>query len=509
MTSVRKSLAVSFISQYIEIGFQLATFFVLARLLTPNDIGLFSVASAAIGIAHIFREFGVGSYLIQEKELNEDKIATVFTIALISGALFFLLLFFLAPLVADFYKDQRLIDVFRLLAFNFLIIPLNITSLTLLRREMRFNALFWLQVIGSVINFLVPVILSSNGVGYFSLVWASIANNLATSLIVSFFRRGGMFHRLTLCEWKTVLSFGAQITFTSFTSYISANANDLILAKFLGFTTTGIISRAQGVMYLFHRDITATIRNVAFPAFAIAARESRDLEFDYIKAVTVLTVFAWPFYGFFSLFSVESLRLLFGPQWDAAGPLVPWFCAGGAFSATCSLIPTLLPAIGGMRFLLRMHLLMDPLRIITFAITVYIYEDATVFAITFFIFFTFSVPVLYFFKNKLQPTQYKALFVGLVKSVLASLCALSVPIIIASWAHNTSEMLVHDEILESLTWIYKTQDDIYLKEWTLIPIGLLMIPFWLSGLIFFRHPLADERAFKKYIYYRIGGGHAK
>jgi len=417
----------------------------------------------------------------------------------------FLSLYFLAPIIAGFYKDERLIDVFRLLAFNFLIIPLNSTSLSLLRRDMKFTAIFWINTFAALVGVTVAISLSYYGYGYYSLVWSSLGNTLATGIAVSFFRQGGMFHRITLCEWKAISAFGSQMTVTSITSEISSNANDLILGRILGFAQTGIVSRAQGIMYLFHRDITAAIRGVAFPAFATAHRENRNLEADFIKSVTILTVFAWPFYGFFSLYPIEALRLFFGPQWDEAGPLVPWFCAGGAVAATCSLIPTLLPALGGVKYLVRLHLLVDPLRIATFAAVLYVFRTTEAFAITFLVFFMLSTPLIFYFKNKVLPTRYKALIAGLFKSLLVSAFALAIPALLVGWIYAESIGFFQNVTHEHLTWLYKTPNTRYLKDWLLIPIGALMVPSWILGLIVTRHPLADEAAFKKIVFYRIGG----
>jgi len=506
--SVRKSLAISLVNKYIQIGLQLVSFFVLARLLTPNDIGLFAVASSAIGIAHVFREFGVGDYLIQEKKLTETKIATAFTITLLLGLTLFILLFLLAPRIADFYNDERLIDIFRLLSLNFLIIPLNSTSFALIRREMRFGAVFWVEILASITSVAVAIILSSLGYGYFSLVWSSLTNTLVSVLAVSFFMRGGLFHRITLCEWKTVLSFGSQLTLTNITGQISTNANDLITGKLLGFAETAIISRAQGIMYLFHRDITATLRGVAFPAFANGHREGRDIEQDYIKAVTNLTAFAWPFYGFFSLFPVEALRLLFGPQWDQAGSLVPWFCAGGASAATCSLIATLLPALGGIKYLVRLHFIVDPLRIITFIVVTYYFRTAEAFALVFLVFFTLPVPLLYYFKDQVLKTHYKQLIQGLLQSLVVSLFALAIPASIAVLHYYDIGEVITQPFID-LQWMYKTPEQPYFKEWLIIPIGLMMFPSWVLGLILVKHPLTKEILFKKIIYFKIGTLYAK
>jgi lipopolysaccharide exporter len=338
----------------------------------------------------------------------------------------------MAPLIAAFYKVDRLVGVFRLLSINFLIIPINSISFNLLHREMRFGALFKIGILSTITSFAISVGLASLGFGYISLVWSSLASTLVVSLTVSIFRRGEMFYRPTLIDWKKVLSFSSKITLTNFTSVISSNSNDLILGRILGFAQTGIVSRAQGIMYLFHRNITGAIRGVAFPAFSKAHRENRNLEEDFIKAVTVLTVFAWPFYGFFSLYPVEALRL-FGPQWDDAGPLVLWFCAGGAVMATCSLIPTILPALGGGRYLVRLHV--DPLRVLTFAIVIYIFRTSEAFAITFLVFCILSTPLVFYLKDKVLPTHYKALMAGLLKSLIASAFALVIPALLAGWIY--------------------------------------------------------------------------
>jgi O-antigen/teichoic acid export membrane protein len=67
MTSVRRALAISFIERYALIAISLASNILIARLLSPEEIGLYSVSLAVIGIAQVLRDFGVGGYLIQEK----------------------------------------------------------------------------------------------------------------------------------------------------------------------------------------------------------------------------------------------------------------------------------------------------------------------------------------------------------------------------------------------------------------------------------------------------------
>ena len=112
-----------------------------------------------------------------------------------------------------------------------------------------------------------------------------------------------------------------------------------------------------------------------------------------------------------------------------------------------------------------------------------------------------------YFKNKVVQTRYKHLALGLLKSLIASLCALTIPAtLLILPILNLSEVL--NTPLDFMDWLYKTPDKSYFKEWLLIPIGLLMLPCWIIGLILVRHPITEETLFKKVIYYKFGETHA-
>ena len=93
MTSVRRSLAITFIERHLLIALSLGSNILLARLLTPEEIGLYSVNLAFIGIAHMLRDFGISNYLVQARELRSTDVRTCFGISLLLGGALFLLLF--------------------------------------------------------------------------------------------------------------------------------------------------------------------------------------------------------------------------------------------------------------------------------------------------------------------------------------------------------------------------------------------------------------------------------
>ena len=77
---IRKSLFWSFLERYVGIALTFVSFPILARLLTPAEIGIYSVSVAFVTFAHVVRDFGVAHYIIQEKDLSTQRMRAMFGI---------------------------------------------------------------------------------------------------------------------------------------------------------------------------------------------------------------------------------------------------------------------------------------------------------------------------------------------------------------------------------------------------------------------------------------------
>ncbi len=423
--SIGRSLSISITQRYVTIGLQLLSFLVIARILTPEEIGLYSVAIAIIGIAHMLRDFGIGSYLIQERELTEVRIRTAFTVTLIVAFSLFLTVLAGARFAALFYEDERLSGILRLLSLNFLLIPFNSTTMSLLKRQMRFGTLAVFALLASVAGTASTIAFAIAGAGYNALVYGSLISTFTLVMTGAIYRGSEFVLRPTLSEWRRVTGFGSQVVLTNVLSLIGANMNDLAVGKALGFTAVGMLSRAQGVMNLFHRDIMQSIQSVAYPAFADASRRNADMEDIHRRSVIALTAIGWPFYGFFALYPLESLRFLFGPQWDEAAPLVPVFCAAGAVAVIWNLGPNLFIAMGRVKLATLAGLIIQPLRIIVLIFVAATFDEIMPFAIALLCIHCIQLLSIYAIKQQVCPTRWKKLANGLVKSAVLTALSLA------------------------------------------------------------------------------------
>ena len=94
----------SFLTNYLGIGVNFLSVVLLARMLTPSEIGTYAIAGAIFAIAQIFRDMGISGYLLREKELTPIKLSGAMTIVwLLCTSISLLLLLASIPLAA-FYS---------------------------------------------------------------------------------------------------------------------------------------------------------------------------------------------------------------------------------------------------------------------------------------------------------------------------------------------------------------------------------------------------------------------
>lgn len=475
MSSVRRALAFSFAERYLLLVIALGSNMAIARMLTPEAIGIFSVSLAVIGIAQVMRDFGVANYLIQERDLSDAHIRTAFGITLVLGGSAFVALFLAAPLISRFYAEPAMVATLRICALNFLALPSCTVSLALLRRELAFKRLAMINLLAAAIGAALSIGLAYLGLGVISLAIGSVAVNVTTGAGAWWVRRDRRLLLPSFSEWRRLLNFGAQSTVAGVVTTVSMDINDLAVGKIMGFEPVAILSRAQGLMNLFHRDLMSAIRNVSYPAFAQANRDRSELEPMYITSVAHVTALAWPFYGFASLYALEILRLLFGPQWDAAAPLVPVFCLAGALAATSSLIASIILAVGRVDLVTWVELVFQPFRAALIVIAALVFKSMMACAIALVLAFLIHLPLLYVVKGKCLPNDYRSLFRRLAASIAVALVALIIPATIAIDAGLQRSQAVAPVVflLAALSCAFS----------------------WALALILLRHPLAMDPAF--------------
>lgn len=466
--SVRKSLVISFAEKYAVLIVSIASTMVLARLLTPEEIGIFSVSVAVVGIVHMIRDFGVTQYLVVEEELTKDRIRAAFGITIVISWSIGAALFLAAGSIADFYNEPGLVTTLSILSINFLLIPFGNPVLSLLRRDMAFGTLFWINTATSVVRETTAVTLAFLDFGFMSLVWGSLASVATTAVLATFCRPSQALVWPGFKEWRRVFAFGAPASATAIVSELGVSTGDLVIGKALGFAEVGLYSRALGLINLFQQNVMSAVRWVALPAFAASKREGRSVVDDYLKSVSYLTVIAWPFYGMLFFMAGPIVRILFGDQWDMSIPLVRYLAVAAAIGAFWSLASQAMMAGGLVQKVFVAETVIQFTRI--GLVLVAVFHGLEMVAASQIAVYAVGFLIYQWFLNRHLDIAFAGVLRASFKSFLVATLSLIGPsIVVLSWGLRPSNIVLSLAVAS-------------------VACGV----GWLIGIVIFRHPIKDE-----------------
>ena len=296
---------------------------ILARLLAPREFGLLAFALVYITYAETIGDLGTAVALIYWKERREEAAQATFIINAAMGVGWCLLTLLLAPLIAEFFHNPNAAAIVRVLSIGFLIKFLGNTHDALAQKDLRFRARAIPEVGLAATKAALSISLAAAGFGAWSLVWGHLAGltvwTIGAWLIVDW-RPNLTFPRDLFAP---MLRYGRGIVGVNVVAAMVHSADLAIVGRMLGSTALGLYQIADKIP-----DATITIiiwvgSKVLFPAFA-RLTDPRELRRGYLQALTYVSLVTVPVAGGLAVAATPVVRVLFGPKWMAAAPLLQW-----------------------------------------------------------------------------------------------------------------------------------------------------------------------------------------
>lgn len=344
--SIRRALSITVGTRYLELLLALVSSIVLARLLTPEDFGIFSIAASVAGIGYLLRNFGVGQYLVQAETLEQDQVRAAFSLTLGASWLIALLLLISAPWLAGYYGEPGISTVLLFLSLNFMLLPFGAITDAVLHRNMQFGKLGSIRLVTGVVSLLVGVGAAMAGAGYLAIAWSTNAATLATILMTLVYRPAGLPWLPGIRGIRRIFAFGIKVGTLNMVNKGSDAATELLIGKAHGLHDLGIYSRAFGAFMLFENAIIEGVRPVILPMLSENKRRNAALGPVYLKIISLVSGCMVPFFTFLYLSAADLIQVLYGDQWGDAVPVLHVLCLAGLFIAPTSFFEQLLIAHG-------------------------------------------------------------------------------------------------------------------------------------------------------------------
>jgi len=359
MRRIKRAVLIASAERYVVIALNFLVLAVIARLLTPEEVGLSIVGLTALAVIDPLRDWAT-AYLVRQKEVTRADSRAVFTIMLLVSAVCAAGLVALAGPFAAFYGQTELASFWYVLAVALLAGPFERPIMALLQREMAFSKIAAVRIAAALINACAVIVLAALGFGFMSFAWAFlIAAVLGVALVVHA-RPDWWIFRPDVTEWRRAAAFGSYNSATALLSKIYETIPYLVLARVHSFDSVGIFNRAAAVSHIPDKTLLAALSPVALPAFASQVREGRDLKQPYLRGIEYITGLQWPALALLALLAHPIVMIVLGQQWLGAVPLVRILAAAAFIAFPLGLAYPLLLSAANIREVLAANLVALP-----------------------------------------------------------------------------------------------------------------------------------------------------
>lgn len=302
---------------------------VMARLLVPADFGLLVTVQIYTGIAGFIAGGGMAQALIQSKSITDEDFKTGFSLQLASCGLIYLVFFLLAPWFAVWYSEPIYTDLVRVSALNFLFRPFVSIPKVRLQRSMRFGETAVIDAIGVMVAGAVSIAMARHGFGVWSLVAGGLSTSLFSIVPLYWLTRWCPGIRIDPEGIRKLGGYGVKESFNNILEHVRSQLANFVIGQRLGPSTLGIWNKADSLHVIPSQLVGGSLYQPLFRGLAAVQGDADKARYLYLKAITVSSIYTFPFYVGLYWLAGQFVTLVYGPAWAAvAEPLRIFSLAG-------------------------------------------------------------------------------------------------------------------------------------------------------------------------------------
>lgn len=299
---------------------------VLARLLSPAEYGMISMAMVFIVILDSIADSGLSQAIIRKKEVSNDDLNTMFIAHLAASILLYGVIYVTAPWVEQFFHTEGLTSVTRWLGLGVIIHALTYVQGTQLTRKIDFKSKTNAAFSSSLVSGIIGITCAYNGMGVWALVVQRLVHQILYSAVLWHINRWWPNFTFNIQSFKDMWDFGWKMMLVRLLESIWKELYQVVVGRFYSPATLGQYSRARQYARIFSSNITGIVQRVTYPVLAQIQDEHERLMAGYRKIIK-LTMFATAISMFIMGAIAEPLLYcMIGPKWHEAATYLPLIC---------------------------------------------------------------------------------------------------------------------------------------------------------------------------------------
>ncbi|MBO5445301.1 MAG: lipopolysaccharide biosynthesis protein [Muribaculaceae bacterium] len=338
-------------------GISFLVMVVMARLLTPHDYGLIGMLMVFIAVSQSLVDSGFSQALIRKLDRSETDNSTVFYFNLVVGAGLYLLLYFCAPLIADFYGQPILTPITRLLSLNIVVNSLVVVQRAILTINIDFKTQAKASLIAAVISGAVGISMAYAGFGVWSIVWYQLTSLSINAALLWLFSKWRPKATYSWESFRELFGFGSKLAFSGIIDTVYNNIYLIVIGKIFNSSDLGYYTRAQQFAEFPSSNVSGIIQRVTYPVLCTIQNDDERLRDVYRRFLRVSAFVVFPLMIGLAAVAHPLINVILTKEWSFTAVLLQIICLSMMWYPVHAINLNLLQVKGRSDLFLRLEII--------------------------------------------------------------------------------------------------------------------------------------------------------
>lgn len=343
---------------------------ILARKLAPVIYGVVALVKVLVRILQEFIADGLSSALIQKKDADELDFSTVFYANIVFSLVLYALIFFIAPLIEDFYNIEQLAAIIRVAGVVIIISSFRDIHRAYVAKNMMFKKFFFSSLIGTLASAVVGIYLAYNDYGAWSLVGQLVTDTLIDTICLCLTIRWRPIKGFSFERLKPMFKFSIKYTGSRMLKTVYAEVCSLVIGKRYSTADLAFYERGRQLPNVSSLAVNEGFNSVIYPVMSAAQDDKKKLKEVVRTTVKVSAYLIWPLMLGLLAVSENAVKLFLGVQWVQCVEYIMIFCFVYGIVPFTSANSNALKALGMSEKVLRNEFLSKVVDFICLAISI-------------------------------------------------------------------------------------------------------------------------------------------
>ena len=321
-----KGLFWSSVERFSNQGVSFIFSIILARILAPSDFGIVAMIGIFFAVAQSFVDSGFSNALVRKTDRREEDLSTCFYFNIGVGIVAYIVLFLIAPFIADFYNQPILSPIIRITGFGVVLNSLCVVQQALFTIKIDFKSQAKVTLSATIISGIVGVVLAYQGYGVWALVWQGVVMSLVRMGLLWLMSKWRPKAGFSKDSFHYLFGYGSKLLASGLLDTIYNNIYPIVIGKFYSPAQLGNYSRALSFAQLPSSNITSILQRVTFPVLSSIQDDLPRLQINYRRLLKLSAFIVFPLMMGLAAVAFPLIRVVLTPKWEGCSLYLQIIC---------------------------------------------------------------------------------------------------------------------------------------------------------------------------------------